>query len=322
MKWIKLGKIFDPTQHALPNKCVEFAQSPQTLVLEDRVRIYFSTRVRDSIGKYLSHVAFVDFDKTLQTILQVSPHGVIELGGLGCFDEHGIFPMHVMADGPRVLAYTTGWNRKISVSADASIGLAISQDGGLTFQKHGMGPIMASSLHEPFLVADAFVMRRGDRYHMWYIFGTQWSKFSESEAPDRVYKIAYASSKDGIQWHRDSRLIISDKLNEDECQALPTVIELHGRYHMYFCYRQAHGFRSHSDSAYRLGYAYSDDLVNWIRDDEQAGIAVSSAGWDSQMQCYPHVFHLCGEVYMLYNGNEFGRTGFGLAVLEKNELRT
>jgi hypothetical protein len=322
MKWTKLGKIFDPTQHSLPNNCIEFAQSPQTLVLDDRVRIYFSTRERDNTGKYLSHVAFVDFDKSLQNILQVSPQCVIGLGGLGCFDEHGVFPMNVIADGPRVLAYTTGWNRKVSVSADAAIGLASSQDGGLTFQKHGTGPVMASSLYEPFLVADAFVMRRGDNYHMWYIFGTQWKKFSESEAPDRVYKIAYASSKDGVQWQRDGRLIISDKLNADECQALPSVIEFQGRFHMYFCYRQAHGFRNHSGSAYRLGYAYSDDLINWIRDDDQAGIDVSVDGWDSQMQCYPHVFHLGGEAFMLYNGNEFGRTGFGLAVLEDDDRRT
>ena len=121
MRWRKLGKIFDPTQHRLPNGCVEFAQSPQTLLLNDRVRIYFSTRVRDTVGKYLSHVAFVDFDFDLSRILGVSQDTVIELGGLGCFDEHGIFPINVLRDGDRVLAYTTGWNRKVSVSVDAVV---------------------------------------------------------------------------------------------------------------------------------------------------------------------------------------------------------
>jgi len=317
MKWTKLGKVFDPTEHKLPSNCVEFAQSPQTLVLEDRVRVYFSTRVRDTIGKYLSHIAFVEFDKSFDKILRVSTEEVIPLGGLGCFDEHGIFPMHVVPDGQRVLAYTTGWNRKVSVSADASIGLAISHDGGLTFQKHGIGPVMASSLHEPFLVADAFVLKRSDLFHMWYIYGTTWKKYSAEEAPDRVYKIAYASSQDGIHWERDSKLIIADKLNEDECQALPTVFESGGRFHMYFCYRQAHGFRNNSASGYRIGYAYSDDLIAWVRDDEAAGISVAADGWDSQMQCYPHAFKVGDKVYMLYNGNEFGRTGFGLAVLEQ-----
>ncbi len=285
--------------------------------MSDRVRIYFSTRERDSVGKYLSHIAFVDFDKKLEHILEVSKHTVIELGGLGCFDEHGIFPINVVRDGDRVLAYTTGWNRKVSVSADASIGLAISHDDGLTFQKYGKGPVLTASLHEPFLVADAFVAKYGEFFHMWYIYGTKWKKFAETDPPDRVYKIAHATSKDGINWQRDGRQIISDRLNADECQALPTVFHRDGKYHMYFCYRQAHGFRTQSSNAYRIGYAYSNDLVNWERDDSQAGIDVASEGWDSQMQCYPHTFEVDGKVYMLYNGNEFGRLGFGLAVLDE-----
>jgi hypothetical protein len=317
MRWSKLGKIFDPTEHALPNKCREFAQSPQALLLHDRVRVYFSTRVRDSIGKYLSHVAFVDFDRSMKNIIGVSKHTVIELGGLGCFDEHGIFPFNVLRDGDRVLAYTTGWNRKVSVSADAAIGLAISYDDGVTFQKYGKGPVLSASLHEPFLIGDAFVSFYGGLYHMWYIYGTKWKKATESEPPDRVYKIAHATSENGIDWRRDGRQIITDRLNADECQALPTVFKREGVYHMYFCYRQAHGFRQQSNNAYRIGYAWSRDLISWERDDNQSGIDVSDEGWDAQMQCYPHTFELDGEVYLLYNGNEFGRLGFGLAVLEE-----
>src|SRR6187402_1825142 len=119
MRWKKLGKIFDPREHKLPNNCFEFAQSPQALVCEDKVRIYFSTREKDKVGKYLSHVAFVDFDKEFKQIKRISNKTIIPLGELGCFDEHGIFPMNILRDGTRVLGYTTGWNRKVSVSADA-----------------------------------------------------------------------------------------------------------------------------------------------------------------------------------------------------------
>lgn len=315
LKWRKLGKLFDPTEHTLPNRCVEFAQSPQTLVLADRVRVYFSTRERDSAGKFLSHVAYADFSRDLSELLGVSTQPVMPLGELGSFDEHGIFPINVLKDGDQVLAYTTGWNRRVSVSADASIGLAISHDEGETFKRYGTGPLLTASLNEPFLVADAFVQRYGDTYHMWYIYGTKWKKFSETEPPDRVYKISHATSPDGIHWRRYGRLIIRDRLDADECQALPTVIFLDGVYHMYFCYRQAYGFRTDRSRGYRIGYAYSTDLENWVRDDSQAGLDVSDDGWDSQMQCYPHVFECDGQVYILYNGNEFGRHGFGAAIL-------
>ena len=85
---------------------------------------------------------------------------------------------------------------------------------------------------------------------------------------------------------------------------------------MYFCYRDAFGFRHDRSRSYRIGYACSFDLVNWKRNDNLAGIDVSDHGWDSEMICYPHVFECNNNVYMLYNGNDFGKYGFGLAVLE------
>ena len=317
MKWHKIGNIFNPSEHILPNKCVGFAQSPQALVFDTFVRVYFSTRALDTNGKYLSHVAFVDFDKKFEQIWGISSETVISLGGLGCFDEHGIFPCNVMRSGKNIFAYTTGWNRRVSVSTDAAIGLAISHDGGLTFQKIGLGPVMSASLHEPFLVGDAFVRKFGDIYHMWYIFGTRWVVHLPGTSPDRVYKIAHATSVDGIDWRKEGRLIISDKLNADECQALPTVIQIADKFHMFFCYRQSSDFRNNPSRSYRIGYAFSDDLINWTRNDENVGIDVSEEGWDSNMQCYPHVFDMDGDIYLLYNGNEFGRFGFGLAKLEK-----
>lgn len=316
MNWKKLGKIFDPTNHNLPNGCIEFAQSPQTLVFDDFVRIYFSTRVKDKTGKYLSHVAFVDMDKSFKKIINISSKTVIPLGKLGCFDEHGIFPMNVLRQDDKILGFTTGWNRKLSVSADASVGLAISYDGGTSFKKVGDGPILTSSLNEPFIVADAFVANFNDIYYMWYIYGSKWIIDPLEDAPQRIYKIVCAKSKDGVSWEKEGRNIIADKLNENECQALPTVVYFNNKYHMYFCYREATGFRKIKERGYRIGYAFSDDLLNWKRDDKNAGIDVSKEGWDSEMICYPHIFHCNGKVYLLYNGNEFGRFGFGLAVLE------
>ena len=317
MKWKKLGKIFDPAEHKLSNNCFEYAQSPQTIVFDNYVRVYFSTREKDKTGKYLSHVSFVDMDKEFKKILRISNETVIPLGKLGCFDEHGIFPMNVVRSEDKILAYTTGWNRRVSVSADASIGLAVSDDNGLTFKKRGDGPILSASLNEPFLVCDAFVAIFQNVFHMWYIYGTRWIKDIREESPQRVYKIVHATSADGIVWEREGKPIISDVLNENECQALPTVFEYNSRYHMFFCFREATGFRKIKEKGYRIGYAYSDDLNNWTRADEEAGIQRSQDGeWDSDMMCYPHIFHCEGKVYMMYNGNEFGRYGFGLAVLE------
>ena len=318
MKWKKLGKIFDPTEYQLPNNCVQFAQAPQALVFDYFVRIYFSTRsVDEKNGKYLSHIAFVDMKKNLRDVIRVSEKTVIPLGGLGCFDEHGIFPMSVMRHGGAIYAYTCGWNRRVSVSVDTAIGLAISLDDGLTFQRIGDGPVLAASLHEPCLVGDGFVKVVGGVFHMWYIFGTGWKKFSDDAPPDRTYKIGHAVSNDGINWRKEEgRQIITDLLGEDESQALPTVIEINDRHHLFFCYRQSFDFRKNKDRGYRIGHAWSDDLVSWTRDDENPLLDVTPGDWDADMLCYPNIFECDGNVYLLYNGNEFGRYGFGLAKLE------
>lgn len=316
MKWKKIGKIFDPTEHILPNNCVYFAQSPQALVFDDFVRIYFSTRESDRNGMYLSHVLFVDFDKEFIQIIKISDNEVIGLGNLGCFDEHGIFPFNVLKVKQKTFGYIGGWSRRVSVPVETSIGLAISEDNGLTFKRIGNGPVLSSSFNEPFLVGDPFVKLYGDTYHMFYIYGIRWINSPIEDFPQRIYKIGYANSPDGIHWVKANRQIVTDKLGINECQALPTVICINDKFHMFFCYREAIGFRQDKNKAYRIGYAFSNDLTNWTRDDSNAGIEVSENGWDSDMLCYPHVFKCNDKVYLLYNGNEFGRFGFGLAVLD------
>ena len=311
----KLGQIFDPRDHALPDGCVSHAQSPQVLICDDRVRIYFASRSVDATGgKFRSRICFVDMDLAFQTVLGVNSQTVVPLGGLGAFDEHGIFPMNVIRHGDQVWGYTCGWNRRVSVSVDTAIGLVISHDGGRSFVRHGDGPILGPSLHEPFLVGDAFVLHHADQFHMWYMFGQRWSRETAGAAPDRVYKIGHATSANGVDFvKQDGVQILPDVLGRDECQALPSVAFHGGHWHMVFCYRDLHGFRTDPSRGYRIGYARSADLQTWARDDAALGLTGTPGTWDADMQCYPHLCVVQGRLLLLYNGNAFGKDGFGLA---------
>jgi hypothetical protein len=319
VRWRRLGHIFDLSAVDLPGGYMGYAQAPQALVFDDFVRIYFSTRSVDANnGKYRSHVLFADFSPTLDRVLFVSPEPVLPLGDLGCFDEHGIFPMNVLRVGDAVFGYTCGWSRRVSVSVETAVGLAVSRDDGLTFQRVGPGPILSATLREPFLIGDAFVRVIGGTYHMWYIFGTAWKQFPEIPAPERIYKIGHANSADGTTWTRDEGVqIIPDRLGPDESQALPSVLEIDGVYHMFFCYRESADFRTNAARGYRLGHAVSDDLRSWVRADDEQTFDGDEGSWDADMQCYPHAFESRDQVYLLYNGNDFGRYGFGAAVLER-----
>ena len=75
---------------------------------------------------------------------------------------------------------------------------------------------------------------------------------------------------------------------------------------------------SYSIDKYRIGYAESLDGIKWERKDEQVGITVSEFGWDSESIEHCYVFNHLNSKYMLYSGNDFGKSGFGIANLDSS----
>lgn len=313
--WRKLGRVFGPQSVRNRPWLKEFAQAPATLLLNDVVRVYFSCRpLADAQGKYVSYSAYVDLDRAeLFHVRDVARAPILPLGGLGDFDEFGIYPVSVLRDGDLVRAYYAGWTRCESVPFNVAIGAAVSWDGGKSFTKLGNGPVLSYSPDEPFVLSGPKIRRFGDCLHLFYIAGRKWKMVDGRAEP--VYKIRSATSKDGITWNKLGRDLIESRLEEDEAQASPDVFFANGKYHMFFCYRYSGHYRS-KKKGYRIGYACSTNLVDWARNDGKAGIDVSDEGWDSEMVSYPHVFELDGRTYLAYLGNQVGREGFGLAVLD------
>ncbi|ATX80287.1 hypothetical protein Ga0123461_1875 [Mariprofundus aestuarium] len=314
-KWKKLGLVFKPQEVEGRSWLKEFAQAPATLIFDDYVRVYFSCRpLPDEQGQYTSYSAYVDLNRyNLFEIVNVAQTPILELGELGAFDEFGTYPVSVIRSGSDVLAYYGGWTRCESIPFTVAIGAAVSHNNGESFNKLGKGPVLSCNIDDPFVLSGPKIRRFNDRWYLWYVAGTEW--LENNGKPDAVYKIRMATSEDGLNWVRDGRNIIESRIEENECQASPDVFFRNNKYHMFFCYKYSLNFRR-NDRGYRIGYAASDDMVNWLRDDTKVGIDISEEGWDDQSIAYPHVFELDGEIYMLYLGNEVGRYGFGLAQLE------
>lgn len=313
--WKKLGKIFSPQEIKDKNWIKEFAQAPSTLLFDEFVRVYFSCRpAADSNGQYVSYSAYVDFDKKyLLNYSNIAEKPIIELGGLGEFDEYGIYPVSVIREGKEVWAYYAGWTRCESVPFNVGIGLAISYDEGKTFKKKGNGPVISYTINEPFVMSGPKIRRFNNQWQLFYISGRKW-KMSDGR-PEPIYKIRMATSTDGINWEKYDKDLIKSRVELDEAQASPDVFYKNGIYHMFFCYRYSSMYRS-KKYGYRIGYASSTDLINWERDDTKAGIDVSENEWDSQMISYPHIFEIDDKIYMAYLGDQVGRYGFGLAILQ------
>lgn len=318
-KWIKRGLVFNPTAiTGRPDWMESFAQAPNVVVFDEFVRVFFCCRPKpDEKGMFVSRTAFVDLDrKDLKKVVRISNEPVMPLGGLGDFDEFGTYPVSVLRDGGEndILACYGGWTRCESVPFDVALGMARSHDGGITFEKFGKGPVVSYSPDEPFVVTSPKLRKYHDKWFLFYTAGRKW--FMDQGRAEIIYKLRMATSDDGLNWTKENRDIVADKLGEDEAQACPDVIYKNGRYHMFFCYRAATDFRVNKGRSYRIGYAGSGDLLHWERDDTKSGIDISESGWDSLMVAYPTVFELDNKIYMLYLGNDVGRDGFGLAELQ------
>ena len=310
-KWEKKGLIFCPRGdlHWMYN----YAQIPFPVDFGDFLRVYFATRER-YVGKLVrAYGAFVDLDKdNLSRVLNVASEPLVDLGGVGEFDEFGSMPCSVVKNGDNYFLYYVGWTRCFSVPYDWEIGLAVSSDGA-HFKRFGRGPLIGPTVEEPFLNSTPIVYHFDDSWHMFYHTGLKWIR--QNDKVESQYVIRHATSRDGINWNRTNKSILPLVVN-NECQTSPSIIKIDERYHMFFCYREGLDFRENRQKSYRIGYAYSDDLENWIRDDSQAGIDVSEEGWDSQMIEYPHVMKVNDSYVMFYCGNNFGQGGFGYATLK------
>jgi len=201
--------------------------------------------------------------------------------------------------------YYLGWNLGVVVPWRNCIGLAIYNDTTRKFEKFGKAPLLDRCEVDPYSISYPFVMQDGDLFRMWYGSNLSWGKSQR----DMAHVIKYAESKDGIHWNREGVIALNFKNETEYAMSRPFVIKEDGIYKMWYSYR---------GEAYRIGYAESENGIQWERKDDLAGIDVSPDGWDSEMIEYPFIFDHKGRRYMVYNGNEYGKTGFGLAVMEHN----
>ncbi|MCU7835986.1 MAG: hypothetical protein KZQ83_12145 [gamma proteobacterium symbiont of Taylorina sp.] len=311
LQWIKKGLIFQVNHNY--GWMNTHAQIPTVLTLENKLRVYFSTRTTPTESK----TTFIDLDiRDPKKILYIHDKPILNNGKPGTFDEHGIMPSGVIKKEESIYLYYSGWSQRCNFPYSNLTGLAISSDQGKTFIKIGDEPILSLNIKEPYSATSPYVFSDKNGFHLFYCSGTDWLKIDDKY--EHVYDIKYASSKDAIHCFQNGKTIIQP-MNKFEAITRPTILKRNKKYHMWFCYRGSDNFRD-GDDAYRIGYASSVNLKHWNREDKKAGIKVSDKGWDSKMIAYPYVVETKYGTYMFYNGNGFGQSGFGYALLKEENV--
>lgn len=308
MNWEKKGVLYKPSGELAHSR--SHAQVPFAYQHKNGLRFYISSRC----DKGFSRPTFIEVDENdLTKINYIHDQPVMDLGRPGENDETGVMPSwFVNQPNGDIWLYYTGWSL-IPGSYRLSIGLAESRDGGLSFQKMFRGPIMDRSIYNPIWAAQPAVLYHNGQWMMWYISGQKCEMIHQY--PEPFYDCRVAVSDDGIHWNPTGDIAIGF---DDFLHAVgrPSVWVEGGIFKMIYSYRNTVDYRTNRNQSYRLGYAESKDGFKWERKDSLVGIAKSDnpQDFDYEMQNYANRFVWKDKQYLVYNGNGFGRSGFGLAV--------
>tara|TARA_B100000795_G_C22787220_1_gene435181 strand:- start:110 stop:1030 length:921 start_codon:yes stop_codon:yes gene_type:complete len=305
MKWNKLGNIFDPLNY--PNWPFTHGAVPFVGEIKGNlVKVYFTGR--DAKNRSGIHWGIFDFEDNFN-LMDLSTSSVLELGKTGTFDEDGVMGSQIFQIENERYLYYQGWNLANSTPFRNAIGLARYKAETGQFEKLYEGPILDRSIYDNCFVATPNVFELAPSvYLMYYLSCDSWD--NNSGVLTHKYNIKIAESHDGINWTRFGKVAIDYGCEDEFAFSVPRIINENGIFKMWFSYRS---FKN--KGAYRLGYAESLNAYDWERYDNKIGMSVSHSGWDSEMICYPYIFDYNSAKYMLYNGNNYGRTGFGIAKL-------
>ena len=310
MTWNKKGLIYSPNGKHGWDKTHAHVVCVDTSY-KDFIRVYYSAR--DEKGR--CQASFIDIDANdYSRVVYVHPETILPLGEKGTFDDCGIMPTWFLEHEGIKMLYYIGWTVRNTIPYHNSIGLAVSNDG-VNFEKKFKGPLIHTIATEPFFNGSAAILFDEGKFKIWYLNCTHWYDAPDGKV-EPCYHIKYAESKDGIYWERNGVVAIDYKNDDEGGISRPCVVKENGIYKMWFSYRAIDDYRENKQRSYRIGYAESIDGINWERNDENVGIDISAEGWDADMIEYPMVFRHNEKLVMFYNGNGFGKTGFGYAILE------
>jgi predicted GH43/DUF377 family glycosyl hydrolase len=303
MQWLKHGVVYCPDGNS--PWATRYATCPTPIWLDNgTLRVYIQCRDQNNIGR----IGYVDLDPDdPRKVLHVAKNPVLDIGAPGTFDDNGVFQTSIvkLPDGHLYLYYV-GFELCQHIRYRLLTGLAISEDGGETFHRIKPTPILERSATELYFRCGPYVLPTNDgRFLMWYVAGSEWQEIDGKQMP--IYDLRYAESGDGIHWPKEGRVVLSLNQAEEHGFGRPYIVSTAQGYKLYY------SIRKKSPCAYRMGYAESIDGLHWKRKDDSLGLDVSPSGWDSESVEYGAEIVSAGKTWLLYNGNDFGVTGFGIA---------
>jgi hypothetical protein len=301
MIWEKKGLIYNPTGGNDWDNNSFLTPTPLILSNQNFIRIYGG--IRDKEGR--SRIGYIDVDiNNPSNIIHVSQNPVLDLGLPGTFDDNGVILGAILNEPDHIKMYYVGFQLVKNVKFLAFSGLAVSKDGGDSFQRIQTVPVFDRFDDEIYIRAIHSVIKEDNVYKIWYSYSNSWQVINNISYP--AYNIRYVESRDGVNPDITTRRDCIHVKGDEYRIGRPVVRKVADQYEMFYT-------KDTLQKNYHSGIGYSDDGKEWVRKDHDFKLKTSASGWDSKMICYPYPLIYKNKEYLFYSGNNMGLTGVGYA---------
>lgn len=203
-------------------------------------------------------------------------------GPFGSWDSGNISPGPVIKKNDQYIMYYKGFTDQYS---SWSIGMAVSNDG-VNWVKHGSPVVMGDVNSWDSKIVATSIVSNGDEYLLYYV----------GKSNSTNYKVGLAKSIDGVNWVKHSQNPILTPTNSWEGTGIhwPSVVKEGNNFLMTYGNGDAYisGF----------GLAYSEDGINWIKDENNPVFTTSNTINNYSRILYPTLINDNSEFRIYYTG--------------------
>lgn len=173
------------------------AMLPTSIVLADRIRVFFSSCDAEMRGRIFCVDLSLDHPHVAS---HFDPAPVLDLGATGGFDADQVSSCHLeIVDVVWRLYYVGRQRLSHNVPYALLVGPAFSEDRGKPFGRWKNEPVLSTTPHKRYFRTAPFVRRVGDCFQMLYIGRKRFVRSPSGKLLPR-YAIRRSKSAEGIRW--------------------------------------------------------------------------------------------------------------------------